>query len=239
MDYETWYAGELEELQKRLGYRFNDVKKLKTALVHSSFANEKGAKDHNERMEFLGDAVLELGVSHFLFDSFPHFTEGGLTRARASIVRGVSLAEWGLELGLGRLLRTGNSLESDLTLHESLCADGVEAILGAVFLDGGFSSAMTVIEGYLSFHLSRHPVDKGERDPKSALQILAHSRDMAPPLYETLEVSGPPHSPWFLVRVLLGEKEEGRGEGKSKKAAEFAAAEEAFCSLKWIEGGEK
>ena len=190
-------------------------------------------------MEFLGDAVLELGVSRFLFDSFPSFAEGSLTRARASIVQGASLVEWGLELGLGRLLRTGNSLEAEIATHQSLCADGVEAILGAVFLDGDISPAMAVIKRYLSFHLSRHPIDKGERDPKSALQILAHSRGMPSPIYETLEVSGRAHSPRFLVRVLLGNEEGGRGEGKSKKAAEFAAAEEAFAYLKWVEEGEK
>ena len=111
MNYAAWFSGELEKLQDCLGYRFSDVGKLENALVHSSFAYEKGKTVHNERMEFLGDAVLELGVSHFLFSSFPLFSEGALTLSRAAIVCGKSLAEWGREIGLDEVLRTGNGLE--------------------------------------------------------------------------------------------------------------------------------
>lgn len=231
MNYAVWFSGELEKLQDRLGYCFSDAGKLENALVHSSYAYEKGKSDHNERMEYLGDAVLELGVSRFLYDSFPSFDEGRLTRSRAAIVCGKSLAEWGRELGLSELLRTGRGLETEQVRHGSLCSDAVEALLGAVFLDGGFSRAMDVVNRYLAFHFSRHPIDGEENDPKSALQMLAHEKGMPSPVYEILSVSGPAHSPVFSVRVLVGSEEAGAGEGESRKSAEFAAARNAVFLL--------
>ena len=231
MNYAAWFSGELEKLQDRLGYFFSDAGKLKNALVHSSFAYEKGKKEHNERMEYLGDAVLELGVSRFLYDSFPSFDEGMLTRSRAAIVCGKSLAEWGRALGLSELLRTGKGLETEQVRHSSLCSDAVEALLGAVFLDGGYSRAMDVVGRYLAFHLSRHTVGGKENDPKSALQMLAHEKGMPPPVYEILSVSGQAHNPLFSVRVLIGCEEAGAGDGESRKAAEFAAARNAVFFL--------
>lgn len=231
MNFDSWFKGRLEKLQERLGYRFKDQSKLKTALVHSSHAHEKGLREHNERMEFLGDAALELGVSRFLYEEYPDFDEGALTRSRAAIVCGKSLAEWGVELGLPDLLRTGNSLEQDDGRRLSLCSDAVEAVLGAVFLDGGLSSLMEVVEKFLTFHTSRNPVREGERDSKSSLQMTVHEKGLPDPVYEVISVTGPPHSPRFSVRVMIGAGEGGRGEGDSKKAAEFDAAEEALSML--------
>ncbi|MBL3538601.1 ribonuclease III [Aminivibrio sp.] len=231
MNYAVWFSAELEKLQDRIGYHFSDVGKLENALVHSSYAYEKGKLEHNERMEYLGDAVLELGVSRFLYDSFPSFDEGRLTRSRAALVCGKSLAEWGRELGLSELLRTGKGLETEQVRHGSLCSDAVEALVGAVFLDGGYSRAMDLVVRYIAFHLSRHPIDGDETDPKSALQMLAHEKGMPSPVYEVLSVSGSAHSPIFSVRVLIGSKESGAGDGESRKAAEFAAARNAFFLL--------
>ncbi|HRX25553.1 MAG TPA: ribonuclease III [Aminivibrio sp.] len=231
MNYAAWFSGELEKLQDCLGYRFSDVGKLENALVHSSFAYEKGKTVHNERMEFLGDAVLELGVSRFLYESFPSFDEGRLTRSRAAIVCGKSLAEWGREIGLSELLRTGKGLETEQVRQGSLCSDAVEALLGAVFLDGGYFPAMAVIGRYLAFHLSRHSISGAENDPKSALQMLAHGKGLSSPVYEVLSVSGQPHTPLFSVRVMIGNEEAGSGDGRNRKAAEFAAARNAIFLL--------
>ncbi|MGI6784248.1 MAG: ribonuclease III [Aminivibrio sp.] len=231
MDYDAWFRGELEKLQQRLGYRFKNPSLLNSALVHSSYANEKGLTGHNERMEFLGDAALELGVSRFLYEEFPDFDEGALTRARAALVCGKSLAEWGTELGLPKLLRTGNSLEQDDGCRPSLCADAAEALFGAVFLDGGYYPLMEVIKTYFMFHSTRKPIGGGATDPKSSLQMAAHEKGLPCPVYEIISASGPAHCPWFSVRVTIGGAEAGKGEGTGKKAAEFAAAEDALLNF--------
>lgn len=228
MNFDTWFRGELDRLQERLGYCFKDPAKLETALIHSSYAHEKGADDSNQRMEFLGDAALELGVSLFLYRKHPGFDEGDLTRARAAVVCGKSLAEWGEEMNLGRLLRTGHGLRRDQSAAVSLCTDAAEAVFGAVFLDGGFSALMEVIEKYLLFHRVRNPAGSQERDPKSRLQIAAQEKGLSLPVYEMLSVTGPSHSPRFCARVLVDGHEKGTGEGDTRKDAEFAAAEKAL-----------
>lgn len=231
MDCESWFLGELQKLQERLGYRFEDLSRLKTALVHSSYANEKGAGGHNERMEFLGDAALELGVSHYLYEKHPDFDEGALSRARAGLVCGKSLAEWAVDLGLWKLLRTGNGLDHDGGGRSSLCSDAAEALFGAVFLDGGLPPLMKLIESYLAFHAARNPLKGREMDPKSSLQIAAHEKGLPSPSYEVLSVTGPSHSPRFTVKVMVGAEEGGMGEGESKKEAEFAAAEKTLSMV--------
>ena len=231
MDYETWFANELFKLQNRIDYFFSDPLILETALVHSSFAHEKGKNEHNERLEFLGDAVLELGVSRFLFSVFPQFDEGRLTRARSAIVCAASLSEWADHLGLCDILRIGHGIGRGEVRRTSLCSDAAEALFGAVFADGGFTASTWLIEKYLDFHFSLHPVEGQENDPKSRLQILAQERNLGIPVYEVVSVSGPSHAPRFLVKVTIGGNVAGTGEGNSRKSAEFTAAGWAYSML--------
>jgi len=231
MDYETWFSNELFRLQNRIDYFFSDNLILETALVHSSFAHEKGKKEHNERLEYLGDAVLELGVSRFLFSAFPQFDEGRLTRARSAIVCAASLSEWADHLGLCDLLRIGHGISRGEVRRTSLCSDAAEALFGAVFADGGFIASTGLIEKYLDFHFSLHPLEGQENDPKSSLQILAQERNLGIPVYEVISVSGPSHEPRFLVKVTIGGSVAGTGEGNSRKSAEFTAAGKAYAML--------
>lgn len=198
------------------------------ALTHSSWLNEHGGKECNERLEFLGDSVLQLCASRFLFTTGEELDEGAMTRQRAAFVCGASLKLWSCHVGLQRLLRTGRSLHP-LDCDSSLCADVAEALFGAVFLDGGFEAADSVVEGYLDFLLESSPPEA--EDPKSSLQILAQERGLGNPTYETVSVAGPPHEPVFLVRVLLGGAPAGEGSGPSKKAAEFSAARASLAHL--------
>lgn len=228
MNFENWYARELEKLQERIAYTFNDISFLRTALLHSSYLNEHGGREHNERLEFLGDSVLQLSVSSFLFGAEKNFDEGALSRQRASLVCGASLRRWSEFIGIPHLLRTGKGVGRG-TLRSSMYADAVEAVFGAVFLDGGYDAADTVILGYLEFLLrtsSQEPVD-----PKSSLQMLAQEKGLGIPSYEILSVTGPSHEPLFSVRVLLGGAPGGEGTGTSRKAAEFNAAKEAVAYL--------
>jgi len=228
MNYETWYAFELDKLQDRIGYIFDDISFLRTALLHSSYLNEHGGREHNERMEFLGDSVLQLSVSCFLFISEKKLDEGALSRQRASLVCGASLGRWSEYICLPALLRTGKGVVRE-TFRSSMYADAVEAVFGAVFLDGGYEAADAVIRGYLEFLLrttSQEPMD-----PKSSLQMLAQEKGLGIPSYEVLSVTGPSHEPLFSVRVLLGGASGGEGQGFSRKAAEFNAAKEALSYL--------
>ncbi|MFA7620625.1 MAG: ribonuclease III [Aminobacteriaceae bacterium] len=228
MNYEEWYTHELKSLQERTGYRFKDEALLRVALTHSSFMNEQGGSDCNERLEFLGDSVLQLCVSRYLYTTREELDEGALTRRRSAFVCGASLKRWSAHLGLPRLLRTGKSLYP-VGAGSSLCADVVEALFAAVFLDGGFEAAGAVVKGYLDYLAETAPSEAG--DSKSSLQILAQEKGLGNPLYETLSVTGPSHEPVFQVRVLLGGIPAGEGSGPSKKAAEFCAAGEAYANL--------
>lgn len=231
MEYEIWFSQELKKLQERISFFFSDISLLKTALIHSSYAYETGKNEHNERMEFLGDAVLQLTVSQFLFSSFPKYDEGKLTRLRATIVCARALSEWANDIGLCELLRTGKGMRLSDVQKSSVCSDTAEALFGAIFLDGGFQASLQVIQEYLRFHLARYPLSGEENDPKSSLQILSHEHGFGVPMYEILSIEGPSHSPRFLVQVKLGAFIAGQGKGVSRKSAEFNAAKEGVLFL--------
>lgn len=199
------------------------------ALTHSSFANEE-CVPHNERLEFLGDAVLELLTSQYLYEEYPDLSEGELTRMRANLVCEPTLAEIALELGLGELLLLGKSqLTTGGKQRPSLLADAVEALLGAIYLWGGLPTARTVY-----WRLFQQPIlllERGElwQDYKTRLQELAQKDRPGDALvYQVVSESGPDHDKVFFVALTWGGQTIGRGSGRSKKEAEQMAAKEAL-----------
>ncbi len=223
-------ATDYERLEAALGHRFLNRELLITALTHRSFANEKPEQvgSDNERLEFLGDAVLDLCIGHMLMEAFPTLREGELSVTRARIVSEVGLADVARCLDLGAWLRLGNGEErSGGRDKPSLLADAVEAVIAAVYLDGGFATARALIARLFGDRLAAEP-DAGFYDYKTRLQELAQARLKASPVYRLISDAGPDHAKTFEVAVLLGDREYARAAGKSKKEAEQAAARQAF-----------
>lgn len=219
----------LRAFQKKLRYQFNNIDLLQEALTHSSYANENGVK-YNERLEFLGDAVLELVTSNRLFLSYPDYDEGQLTRLRAQIVCKNSLSLWAAEMGVKGLIRIGKSLvKSGPT--DSIAADCVEALFGAIFIDGGFQNAAEAVSNFLQTkpEISGASVVK---DPKTELQEYFQRHGMDVPRYEMLERVGPDHASNFKVRLMTGDKILAEAWGASTKEAEFKAAEIALKKIR-------
>ena len=199
---------------------------MTTALCHASFANENGLPDNNQRLEFLGDSVLGLATAHVLYESRPEADEGELTSSKAEYVRGDALARWAERLHMVLVLKTGKSLKN---IPRSLLTDAAEAVLGAVYLDGGYDAAMRVIRRYL-FGAGMLEAGSGDRDAKSKLQALLQAEELGLPRYEILSMTGPSHSPSFRVRVHAAGKI-WDGAGASRKTAELVAAAAALLEL--------
>jgi ribonuclease-3 len=217
--------------EERLGYSFKRRQLLEEALTHSSYANETGMPPSNERLEFLGDAVLELCVSDILFIDCPDYSEGELTKARMSVVSEPPLALWAQELDLSPLIKISKGLDrQDGRKNPSILADAMEATLGAVFLDGGYDSARGLVLRLMKAQ-GRAREDE-RRDFKSLLQEMVQAKWDLPPVYRVIRRSGPDHAASFEVEVSLPD---GRilavGEGPSIKSAGFAAAESALAAL--------
>lgn len=214
----------LEELERKLGYSFRDRQLLVTALTHTSFANEdKGRSHHNERLEFLGDSVLSVVVSEYLFSQNRNLPEGQLTRIRASLVCESSLFGFAMELGLGEHLRLGRGEEkSGGRTRPAILADAFEALIAALYLDGGLELARGFILPYIR---AAHDT---ARDYKTRLQEVVQQNPEERVRYEVVEQSGPDHAKHFVVEVHLNSNCIGRGSGHSKKAAEQQAAKEAL-----------
>ncbi len=225
---------EFEELEGRLGYAFRDPGLLRLALTHPSVAHEQGAPvQTNQRLEFLGDAVLQLALTRELFEKFPGFGEGPLTKARAKLVNRGSLSEHGRQLGLGPCLIVSRGEE----LHggrerPSALADCFEALLGAVFLDAGFEAAREFILRQFHEELSGISVIPMLENPKGELQEMLQAMSVEAPHYHIISISGPDHDRMFECTVHHGGVELARGHGKSKKAAESEAAVAALARLR-------
>ena len=221
----------MKTLEEKLGYTFRDPSLLENALTHSSCANEsRGKLQSNERLEFLGDSILGMVVAEHLFRNHPELPEGELTRTRASLVCEESLVEVAQVLGLGNYLKLGKGEESGGGRNRpSIRADAVEAVLAAVYLDGGIGSARKIIQKYI---LSKEIVSmKSSRDYKTALQELVQRESGQVLKYQLVGESGPDHDKRFYVEVLLNGNSVGRGEGRSKKEAEQMAAKAAIETL--------
>jgi len=224
----------LENLQENLGYRFRDESLLRGALYHSSYANEHRNENivSNERLEFLGDAVLGFVSAEFLYSRFPNAPEGELTRIRAALVREESLFEVAQSLQLGECLMLGKGEESGGGRQRpSILADCTEAVFAAVYLDGGMDCARDLIHRVL---LSKGDIEVAEsrrRDYKTELQELVQRKPHQVLRYELVGQSGPDHAKVFTVAVLLNGEPVGEGSGHSKKEAEQASARAALEKL--------
>lgn len=223
---------ELKELEKRIGYHFQNPELLEKALRHSSYANEHKMNriECNERLEFLGDAVLELVSSEHLFAQFPQMPEGELTRLRASLVCEPTLAFCAREIELGSFLRLGKGEEMTGGRHrDSVTSDALESVIGAVYLDGGFANAKEFINRFVLNDLENK---KLFYDSKTILQEIVQ-RDFNEPLsYELLAEEGPDHDKKFRMQAKIGEKAYGVGVGHTKKGAQQLAAYETILLLK-------
>lgn len=222
--------GALEEV---LGYRFSDRDRLQTALTHRSFANENRrlGREDNEKLEFLGDAVLDLVVGHLLMEGHPELAEGELSVTRAQVVSEAGLAEVAIEIGLGRFLFLGKGEhQSGGREKPSLLADAFEAVVAAVYLDGGFDAAWTLIATHFGERIANAETT-GFYDFKTRLQEAAQARLKATPEYQVIGEDGPDHDKTFIVAVHIGNREWARGAGKSKKSAEQRAAATAAFLL--------
>ncbi|MES0349119.1 MAG: ribonuclease III [Desulfobacteria bacterium] len=225
---------ELSSLENELGYEFKDIGLLREALQHSSYVNEQSdpALQDNERLEFLGDAVLDLVITHILMNHFPQTLEGELSRMRAAIVNESQLAAVAQKLNLGQylLLGKGEALSRGEE-KSSILADALEAVIAAAYLDGGLKNAFDVIERQFSRVISQVGERLEAEDFKSRLQELVQVRFKTIPYYTVIAESGPDHDKTFEVRLSIGTSLTTHGTGKSKKAAEQAAAQVAFEKL--------
>ena len=225
---------DLVALQQTLGITFNDISLLEQALAHSSYVNENPdfTPASNERLEFLGDAALGLVVAERLYQLFPQFTEGQMTRLRAALVRRETLARMAQTIGLGDHLYLGKGEEASGGRQKPLnLAGAIEAVIGAIFLDQGLAQARDFTLRLLETDLSEAVARGDSVDYKSELQELTQAREQQTPTYHVIESTGPEHDKRFTVEVRVGDTLLGWGSGKSKKAAESEAARSALEKL--------
>lgn len=215
-------------LLTRLGYTFRDQELLRTSLTHRS-----ASKNHYERMEFLGDAVLNLVISDALYQRFPDASEGELSRLRAHLVKGDSLSKIATELALGDFLRLGSGeLKSGGYRRKSILADVLEGIIGAIYLDGGMQAAQTFIHRVYATRLASANPDEELKDPKTRLQELLQARGLDLPEYEIVRTSGQAHNQTFEVTCCVAVLSTPvTGTGSSRRKAEQAAAKQALSLI--------
>lgn len=220
--------------QDKLGVSFNDINLLVTAFTHRSYLNEhrKTVKEHNERLEFLGDAVLELVVTEYLYQKYKE-PEGVLTTWRSSLVRTESIADAAASYGFAGMLRLsrGEKRGSERARIQIL-ANSFEAVIGAIYLDQGYGVAKKLIEESIISKFSKILEEGSWMDPKSNLQELAQSKEMATPVYKVLSEEGPDHDKTFTVAVYINGSLRGQGVGPSKQAGQQEAATQALSYYK-------
>jgi ribonuclease-3 len=229
-------ADPLLKIQRNLSYTFQQPEILKLALTHPSYAHEhpqhKGEICHNQRLEFLGDAVLDFLVAAWLYQTYPDFPEGTLTRLRATLVRTTSLAKLARDLELGEALRLGRG-EEDSGGHRrpaNLC-DALEATVGALYLDAGLEVVWQRLERWFAKEAQSILEADAYVDAKSRFQEWAQAEFSVTPEYEIIDEQGPDHAKIFTAQVMIGEKVVGKGEGASKRIAEQAAARFALADF--------
>lgn len=224
-------SDQFEKLQKQLNLTFSNPELLKNAFIHRSYLNESSdyTGDSNERLEFLGDACLELAVSEYLFSKYPDKPEGDLTNFRSAVVNTNSLADTARELDLGSFLllskgeEAGNGRDSNYLL-----ANTFEALLGAIYLEFGYETIQQFVVTHICSKLDHIVKNKLYKDAKSKLQELSQDVLSITPHYDILEQWGPDHQKMFKVGAFLGKKQVGVGEGSSKQKAEISAAQQAL-----------
>lgn len=225
---------DLFELTRKLNYEFKNTDLLVESLRHSSFVNEQLDTDlkDNERLEFLGDAVLNLVVGHILMQRYPDLKEGDLSRMRANLVNESQLASIARGIGLGSHIQLGKGeIQSEGWNKQSILANTFEAVIAAVYIDGGFDAAFKIIDGHFSFLINSVTTPTVNHDFKSQIQELVQMEYRSIPIYTVVHESGPDHDKTFRVQLTVGEVQT-EGIGKSKKAAEQDAARKGLDILK-------
>ncbi len=224
----------LEIFQDRIGYRFRNMGLLLRALTHPSYVNEHPEEGpDNQRLEFLGDAVLGMAVAAWVFQRYPDFQEGEMTRLRAVLVREETLAQFAAQLGLGDVLRLGRGEEEGGGRERPAnLGDGFEALMGALYLDGDLEPVRRLLYPLIEPVAQAILAAEADKDAKSRLQEWAQGERGITPRYRIVAEIGPDHAKTFIAEVLLDQEVIGRGEGHSKQAAERAAAEEALRGVK-------
>jgi ribonuclease-3 len=220
-------------IEEKIGYCFKDKNLLATAFVHRSFFNEnrEAIAHHNERLEFLGDSVLGLIVSDYLYAALPDQPEGELSHLRSQIVEASSCADYAQQLGIAEFVLLGRGERmNDGKGRETILADLLEAIIGAIYLDGGLEEARRVFLGHFQ-EAMLSKLKEPLRNWKAELQDYSQKKHQKPPIYKVVGESGPDHSKIFQIVVIIDDKEVGEGSGSSKKQAEQAAAETALKQL--------
>lgn len=217
----------MREFSALLGYEFDDISLLDKALTHRSFTAENSGVEHNERMEFLGDAVLQFSVTQYLYENFPDLREGQMAKVRASCVSGAQLAEVAGELELGRLVRMGSGeAASGGRKKHSILADAMEAVIAAIYLDSGIEEARRVVLAHWARIVDQKAESPGRRDYKTRYQELLAAQGLRPD-YDVAG-SGPDHKKHFVATLRVEDAIVGVGEGRSKKEAQQAAARAAL-----------
>lgn len=217
--------------EKNIGYEFKNKSLMELALTHSSYAHENGKKEYNEKIEYLGDAVLELISSEYIYKNYPQLSEGEMTKARAYAVCEESLAEVANRYSFSDFLQVGKcEAKNDGRYRNSILADSVEAIIGAIYLDSGFENAKHFILPNILGRLEEF-INKGNRDYKTQLQEILQVNGDIKIEYKIVDSFGPEHNKMFKSEVFANNKLLGEGSGKNKKEAEMQAAKEAIKKL--------
>ena len=222
----------LKELQQKIDYQFKDENLLFTAVTHSSYANEHKLHKihHNERLEFLGDAVLEIVSSDFLFKNFPDMAEGQMSKKRASLVCEPTLAYCARQIGLGKYLMLGKGEDMGGGRNrDSILSDALEAVIGSIYLDGGLNKASKFIMTHVLNDIEHKAMFQ---DSKTILQEILQKNHRDPITYEVVDMKGPEHNRMFVMQVKLGDAVIGQGSGRTKQAAGQEAAYHAILALK-------
>ena len=221
----------IEELEEKIGIKFNDRSLIETAFIHRSYLNEHRSLnlEHNERLEFLGDAVLELCATEFLFNTFPDKAEGEMTNWRSALVKGESLSAESKRLGVNDLLKTSRGEAKNTgKARDLLLANALEAIIGAIYLDHGYGVTFDFIETNILYKLPDILKKGSYYDPKSKFQEMSQEQLGITPTYELISESGPDHSKTFVMGAYLGNEKVGEGSGASKQRSQSEAAKDAL-----------
>lgn len=226
----------IEQFQKKIGIEFKIKALIETVFIHRSYLNEHRSLniEHNERLEFLGDAVLELCTTEYLYKTFPNKAEGEMTNWRSALVKGESLSKESKRIGINELLKTSRG-ESKNTgkARDLLLANALEALIGAIYLDQGYNTAYTFVEKNILYKLPEIVENGLFYDPKSKFQEMSQEQLGVTPTYEMISESGPDHAKVFVMGAYLGEKKVGEGSGQSKQKAQSSAANDALS--RWSE----
>ena len=219
----------MDELQKKLGHAFKNRSLLDQALTHPSYRNERDLDVDNQRMEFLGDAALGLAAADFLYANYPDEPEGRMTKLRSIATNTATLAKLARQLDIGTYILLGKGEEkSGGHSKDSNLADALEAIVGAIYLDGGQESVNRVFNSIFADEMERGVEEPNPDNPKGQLQEWAQGKSLPCPTYQVIQTEGPAHDRWFTVRVIINDDHSGEGSGTTKRSAEADAAAKLY-----------